>query len=291
MQSDNSFTTAGAVYVFRRTGTRWAQEAYIKASNTGAGDSFGLSIDLEAPEDDLAGYTLAVGARGEGSNGIGVGADQANDLAPNSGAVYVFRSAANFWYQEAYIKASNAEGGDSFGSVSLSGDLLAVGAPAESSDATGVGGAQNNNARNQSGAVYVFRRFGAAWVQEAYIKSSNPDLIDQFGAQVSLSGASLAVATAFEDSNAAGINGNQGDNTFNSAGAAYLFRFANDSWNQSAYIKASNPDANNVFGFALDLSGDGLAVSAQVETSNAAGIGADQSNNLGAGVGAAYVFR
>src|SRR5262249_32447715 len=37
-QANNAAANAGAVYVFSRSGTTWAQQAYIKASNTGAND-------------------------------------------------------------------------------------------------------------------------------------------------------------------------------------------------------------------------------------------------------------
>ena len=40
-QSDNSATNSGAAYVFVRSGTTWSQQAYLKASNTGARDDFG----------------------------------------------------------------------------------------------------------------------------------------------------------------------------------------------------------------------------------------------------------
>src|SRR5687768_6901674 len=61
--------------------------------------------------------------------------------------------------QEAYVKASNAERPDLFGTqVVLSGNTLAVGAWHESSCATGVNGDQNNNGCEFSGAVYVFVR-------------------------------------------------------------------------------------------------------------------------------------
>lgn len=292
-QNDNSANASGAVYVFRRSDQNvWSQEAYIKASNTGVNDFFGTSVALEDSGDDLVGYTLAVGAGGEDSNAVGIGGDQSNDLAANSGAVYIFRGFPGFWYQEAYIKASNADANDGFGTVALSGDLLAIGAGNESSDAAGVGGAQNNNLRASSGAVYVFQRSGFSWAQTAYVKASNPDVNDAFGSRaLALSGSTLAVGTITEASNATGIGGNQNDNTAANSGAAYLFRLQNGAWSQTAYIKASNAEANDTFGFQLDLSGNGLAVSAQVETSNAAGVGADQSNNLGTAVGAAYVFR
>ena len=34
--SDDSNANSGAVYVYKRTGTSWAQEAYIKAANNDA---------------------------------------------------------------------------------------------------------------------------------------------------------------------------------------------------------------------------------------------------------------
>src|SRR5687767_6618403 len=74
--------------------------------------------------------------------------------------------------QVAYLKASNAEAGDQFGSggtllgdtVAISGDgnTIAIGAPKESSGARGVNGNQNDNSIYAAGAVYVFTRGGAA---------------------------------------------------------------------------------------------------------------------------------
>ena len=58
--------------------------------------------------------------------------------------------------QQAYLKASNTEAVDHFGrAVALDGDTLAVGAPLEESNATGVDGDQSNNDAGDSGAVYV----------------------------------------------------------------------------------------------------------------------------------------
>ena len=65
-----------------------------------------------------------------------------------------------------------------------------------------------------AGAVYIFARAGAAWSQQAYLKSSNtggPDIGYQFGYAVSLSsdGSTLAVSETSDPSNATGINGDQ----------------------------------------------------------------------------------
>src|SRR5690606_20389410 len=89
-QADNSASSSGAVYVFKRTGVVWEQEAYLKASNTGADDNFGSSVSL-------SGDALAVGAFGEDSAATGVGGDQLDNSASGSGAVYVFKRSGSVW--------------------------------------------------------------------------------------------------------------------------------------------------------------------------------------------------
>jgi nicotinamide mononucleotide (NMN) deamidase PncC len=268
---------------------------YIKASNTGNEDQFGYAVSLSADGD-----TLAVGAYQEDSDATGIGGDQGNNDAADSGAVYVFaRDQSGTWNQQAYLKAGNTEAGDSFGyavSLSADGNTLAVGAWAEASNATGIGGDQGNNDTANAGAVYVFVRDESdTWSQQAYIKASNTEDNDNFGFAVSLSadGATLAVGAFLEDSNATGIGGDQGNNDIENSGAVYVFvRDESDTWSQQAYIKASNTGSSDGFGRAVGLSADGasLAVGAWIEDSNATGIGGDQGNNNAAASGAVYMF-
>ena len=53
------------------------------------------------------------------------------------------------------------------------------------------------------------------------------------------------------------------------------------AWSQQAYVKASNTDADDEFGWPVSLSGDGntLAVGAWREGSNATGIDGNQADN------------
>ncbi|MFN3436891.1 MAG: beta strand repeat-containing protein [Acidovorax sp.] len=222
-QASNSRMDAGAVYLFTRTGTVWSQQAYIKASNAWQGQAFGVSLVLS-----FDGSTLAVGANGEGSNAVGIGGAQNNTSANASGAVYVFARSAAVWTQQEYIKSSNSQAGDLFGtSVSLSsdGNTLAVGAVGESSNAAGIGGAQSDNSTLQSGAAYLFTRSGATWSQRAYLKASNTAATDMFGSSVALSadGSALAVGALAEDSSATGIGGDQANNGATSSGAVYVY--------------------------------------------------------------------
>jgi hypothetical protein len=183
---------SGAVYLYRKTTTGWAQEAYIKAVNVGANDEFGSSVAL-------SGELLAVGAPREDSQQTSISnnltADSSNTKS-DSGALYLYRRSGTQWEQEAFIKAANSDATDQFGSsVALSGSTLAVGAPNEASEqATLTNGstASDNNATPARGAVYVYRRLGSSWSQEAYVKASSSNCGEKFGTSVSLSGDTLA---------------------------------------------------------------------------------------------------
>ena len=76
---------AGAAYVFRRQAGTWTQTAYVKATNTGANDQFGVSVALSGDA-----RSLAVGAVNESSAAIGIGGDQTDNSAGASGAVYLY---------------------------------------------------------------------------------------------------------------------------------------------------------------------------------------------------------
>jgi hypothetical protein len=310
---------SGAVYIFTHNAGVWAQQAYLKASNSEggqpdsqtSGDQFGRAIALSAD-----GNTLAVGAPGEDSNAVGIDGDQSGNSAWGSGAVYVFTRSAATWSQQAYVKASNTGGGtlpfgqlalgDSFGralALSADGNTLAVGAPAEDSNATGINGNQSDDSAADAGAVYVFVRTVGVWSQQAYVKASNTEVGDYFGSAVALSGdgQTLAVGALYEDSVAIGVDGNQADNSAPEAGAVYVFTRAAGTWSQQAYVKASNTAATvpnlstgsgDQFGSSLALSGDGntLAIAADLEDSIASGINGNQADESATNAGAVYVL-
>ncbi len=290
-QNDNSARYVGAVYIFRRNGGVWSQQAYIKASNAGMGDGFGSSVHLS---DD--GNTLAVGANVESGGSTGINGQQDLNNTSYSGAVYVFRFSGGAWSQQAYIKASNLQSNAQFGSsVSLSGDgnTLAVGEPNNSLGNTGVNDVRSVANFPFSGAAYVFRFSGGVWSQQAFIKATNTSLTIRFGYSVSLSsnGNTLAVGARQENGSSTGINGLQSDGVKRS-GAAYLFRFSGGVWTQQAYIKASNTQAGAEFGYSVSLSSNGntLAVGARYEDGSSTGVNGLQDDNS-TSTGAVYLFR
>ena len=67
----------------------WAQQSYLKASNTAFGASFGGDFSA-ASSVAASGDTIVIGASGEDSNGTGVNGNQANTSAQGAGAAYVF---------------------------------------------------------------------------------------------------------------------------------------------------------------------------------------------------------
>jgi len=297
---DESASAAGAVYVFSRASGAWVQQAYVKASNAGSGDTFGIAVSLS---DD--GNTLAVGAQGESSGSIGINSVP-DESASLSGAAYVYTRSGNTWTQQAYVKSSNPDVFDFFGSaVALSGDgnTLAVGAPFESSGLTGVAAgsvseATAGNAAPFSGAVYVYARNAGSWSQQAYVKASNTETMDIFGNSVALSvdGNTLAVGAPGEDGGLMGVTGGivseaTAGNASLGSGAVYVFARVAGAWSQQAYVKASNTGDGDQFGTSVSLSGDGdtLATGATGEASGSTGINSTPDESA-AGAGAVYVY-
>ena len=216
--SNNSSVASGAAYVFSRNVATWAQQAYIKASNTEIADWFGRSVALSGD-----GNTLAVGATREGSSATGVAGAQGNNDLADAGAVYLFIRGGMTWSQQAYIKASNTGAPDTFGfSVDLNsdGNTLAVGAPAEASNATGIDGTQTNNDRDYAGAAYAYTRSGAVWSQQDYVKASNTDEDDIFGRAASLSSDGKALALSGVQESGDGTAQSNNDSIW--AGAVYV---------------------------------------------------------------------
>src|ERR1043166_3012862 len=154
------------------------------------------------------------------------------------------------------------------------------------STATGVNGDQSDNSAEEAGAAYIFVRKGTNWSQQAYLKASNTDANDSFGVSVAVTGDTVVVGAPGEASNAAGVNGNQSDNSAMRSGAAYVFVRSGTNWSQQAYLKASNTGAGDHFGGVVSISGDAIAVSAIFEDSNATGVNGSQTNNLASDSGA-----
>ena len=206
----------------------------------------------------LDGNTLVVGARSEDSCDA---KDKGNNACERAGAVYVFtRSGAGVWTEQAYLKPFTPVEQLRFGATELSGDTLAVAASGEASCTKGpsVDDSGADDKCERAGAIYIFTRSGSDWSPQAYIKSSNTDIKDSFGRNMSLHGDLLAVGVWAEDSCAGGIDGDQTNNDCADQGAVYLFRRTGTTWEQTHYLKGTTttkkPDHGDLFGGEVSIS-------------------------------------
>ena len=312
-QSDDSATSAGALYVYARTGTTWAQQAYVKSPTNEAGDLLGFAVALS-----LDGNTLAATAFDEDGGGRGINPPHDNS-SPNAGALHVFTRQNGTWSQQAYIKGSRSETSDGFGfavSISDDGNTVAVGSGDEACLTPGIDppGCSDDapplrGANIWVGAAYVFVRNGATWSEQTFIKAPNARPYNSFGVRLALSGDgnSLAVSSYLEDNAGRGIrppmvqqfliqdilNGwREHRGEAEESGAVYLYTRSGAMWTAGAYIKGSNTDAGDEFGSSLALSDDGrmMVIGAHGEDSAARGVNGNQADEAAADSGAAYVF-
>jgi len=288
---NGAYFASGAAHVFTRVGGVWSAQGYLKASNAGSGDYFGIALAISG-----SGDTVAVGAFFEQSASAATPAD--NSLS-SAGAVYVFQRTGALWAQQSYLKAPAPEASDRFGVavvLSADGNTLGVGMDGESSNNTGVFTANpvDNALALNSGAAFVFTRAGATWSQQAYLKPSNTRTPHRFGNAMFMSadGNTYAVSSYREDSNATGFNGDQSNTSAADAGAVFMFRRSGATWSQTAYLKSPNTGAGDRFGGAVALSADGttLAVGAAPEDGGSGGIGGNQADDSQSNSGAVYLY-
>ena len=237
---DGGANESGAVYVFKREGAIWTFRDRIKALDPQAGALFGTSVALSKD-----GTILAVGAMSD------------DDLAQDSGAVYVFVRLDDVWTQVTKIKANNAGTNDQFGrriDMSTDGDTIVVSAWNEDSLFEGVfngaGIASVDDSVQSAGAIYVFGRMGNTWPQTAYLKAPVSSQSEYLGTSVAISGNGAVIAAG-----AYGYGGN--------AGAIYTYVLTANQWGQGD-MPTTLPAPNDFLGWsvALDDSGSMLAVGA-----------------------------
>ncbi|MGD2112210.1 MAG: chitobiase/beta-hexosaminidase C-terminal domain-containing protein, partial [Gammaproteobacteria bacterium] len=238
---DSGHPDSGAAHVFSRdpvTGD-WSHVQKLVASNAIAGEEFGIAVDLQ-------GDTLLVGAL-DGLNPI-----------PNfiSGVAYVFQRTGSVWNEQQLISAPDAALDDRFGrGLALDGDRVAIGAPAD-----------DDNALNDSGSVYLFRiRTNPAHKLVAFDRTVDAG----FGHALAVSGDTLVVGAPYHD-HVPAANDNRG--------AAYVYRRDDDTWSLEQQLLASNAANDDHFGWSVDISGGRIVV------------GAPHRDGVFADSGAAYIF-
>ena len=127
--NDDNGSNSGSAYVFKRSGTSWAQQDKLLPSDGAMDDNFGQSVSISGD------YAV-------------VGASSNNDNGNNSGSAYLFKRTGTSWAEVTKLLAFDAAADDKFGiSVSISGDCTIVGALSDDDDGS------------ESGSAYVFCGF------------------------------------------------------------------------------------------------------------------------------------
>jgi len=266
--------SAGAAHVFVRVGGTWTEQQKLLASDAQAGDTFGRVVALSgetvlvtaadtddtgsvylfgrdggvwveqqkltAPvpaERDRFGYPSAV----EGNVAL-IGSTGDDEAGIDAGAVYVFERLGGTWVQTQKLLASDADPGDGFGFVALSGDTALVGA----------GGDDESDV--DTGAVYVFERDGGVWLERQKLLASEPQPGGRFGSVVSMSDDRVVAAEP------------HGSCVTALSGVAYLFEHRDGAWSERYRLCASDGTPSQWFGLiGLVLSADTMAVGAPAD--------------------------
>jgi len=228
----------GAAYIFTRNGNAWIQQDMLIASDAAEGDSFGSSVAI-------SGETIIVGASTD------------DDEARNSGSAYVFIQTDNTWSEQAKLSASDPGLRGYFGSSAvISGDTVVIGAPSFFDD---------------QGAVYVFKRNGIVWSEEAKLQPSSvlerslssddttPDrqvrirrnARNYFGHSIAFSDNTIVAGSSGEDARGS------------DSGAVYVFTKNGTEWSEQAKL-LSDPEDKGGFGDSVAFSEDTLIASGSV---------------------------
>ncbi len=178
--------------------------------------------------------------------------------AENRAKIAVGKSPAQIGEEE--IIPNDLTAGQQFGfAIAVSGDVLAVGAPGDSTLGA------------NAGAVYIFVKNNRQWTQQAKLVGSGILPGDSFGYSVALDGDLLAVGAQPNEAN-----------PHPGRYAVYLFRRVNNIWQQEQRLNGQTTAEQYGFGFSVALSGSTLAVGA---------INASQSETNPNGPGAVIIFQ
>ena len=260
-------------------------EARLAATTPVDGSRFGFTSDLDGDRAVVGGtdvandlnYAYIYSREGSGwvqefdttlvngqasSFGLAIDGDVAVIGDPAGGAeikgvAYVYERQDGSWVQTAELSSPSLAFRPRFGySVDVHDGRILVGAP------------DDGDVGVREGAVLVFQKTGGTWTQQARFTANDISFGDNFGFSVSLDGDRAVVGAVQDD--------DQGEDS----GSAYVFELQDEQWTQTAKLRPGANTAGALFGYAVALQGDRVAVGARDET--IPGV---------PGVGAVHTFR
>lgn len=253
-RDDTKTMDTGTVYIYQRNKGGWEKSANIEPEDGTSWNWFGKSVSLKG-------------------NVLAVGSSNSND-GKQSGSVYIYERLGNYWQPISKLQPQEQIDFDMFGeSVKTNGEYILANAANSHSHSNVI----------DKGALYVFHRQDGAWIQLEKIESPNPAPYGYFGHSSDVENDWLIVGAHGE---------------YDSKGVVYIFRREQGMWGLDETLFPSNGNAmiieqsfhvqdgsrskalsGEMFGFAVAISGDLLAVSAP------------HNDEYSSHAGCVYVFR
>ena len=180
---DDNGSQSGSAYIFVQSGSSWSQQAKITPTDTDEDDLFAASVSI-------SGDTVAIGSPNNNGN-VNI-----------SGSVYVYVRNGTTWNLQGKLIVPSANGYDAVGAnTAIRGDVVVTASIIPSTD----------DARSNTGEVFVFSRAGTEWTYDKRILSGDLEPRDQFGRSIDISGGTFVVGARAEGTLGLG------------AGSAYVF--------------------------------------------------------------------
>ncbi|HKP59199.1 MAG TPA: hypothetical protein VJV78_20895 [Polyangiales bacterium] len=307
----------GAAYIFTRTDGKWSQIERLASPDNAVGDRFGHGVAIN-------GDTIAIGAPSDGGDGstflfsriagawkyqerlkaipgasgaaFGYNVALTNDTlivaaalddrpVDRGGSAYVYVRGAAGWQLQQRLVPDPPSANATFGyGLAVLGDRALIGAPRVLSII-------DLFATTEPGEVFAFQRANGTWTQTQLLKNLLPRVNDGFGSSIAMSENTALIGACNDASGARGLDADASKADAGYAGSAHLLALENDMWKRSTYLKASNADRLDSFGYSTALSGDTVVVGANWEASKSAGINGNADDDSSSLVGAVYVFK
>lgn len=219
------------LHVYQQVGAsseeEWTLTSTILASTVEAAGSFGEGLDIE-------GSTLVAGSPTD------------RTIGGDAGSVTILEHDGTGWVEVDRLFPDTSPLGGNFGaSVSIAGDLLAVGMPGDEITCIGVQG--------DCGSVYIYRRYaGAGWQleQQLFLDGTAEQ---RFGEDVAIHGDDLFVG---------------------SLSGVHHYEHADGAWTQRQELRPSDFNQRDLYGWSLDYDGLTVAVGAPYDDDLGTGSGA-----------------
>ncbi|MCH8147846.1 MAG: FG-GAP repeat protein [Planctomycetes bacterium] len=223
----NNADNSGSVYTFFHDPATAPNVGWEVRTKLQAQVRDGPTVSCDATNSDTFGHTVAISG-----DRLVVGAVFDDDNGSSSGSAYVYRLEEPDWVIEQKLTASDGAALDNFGrAVAIHGDLVLVGASR---------GDLDNPVIADTGSVYLYRRAGAAWIDELELTASDAALDDRFGWYVSIGGDYAAVGAYRKNA---------------STGSAYIFAVGRES---DCDENGTHDDCQLLGNGSLDANGNGV---------------------------------